>query len=89
MSAIRGENPQTEGTGPTEPTFEEALSELEVVVRALESGELTLDQAIDHFQTGMRLVQVCRERLHAAEQKVEVVLATEGDLSTRPFVVEE
>lgn len=70
-------------------TFEAALAELETVVRDLEGGELTLDEAIDRFQRGMRLAGLCREKLRAAEQKVEIVLSAEDGVSARPFSVDE
>lgn len=70
-------------------SFEAALGLLEDVVRALEAGELALDDAIERFQTGMRLVRLCREKLHAAEQKVELVMATETSVEARPFEVKE
>ncbi len=70
-------------------SFESALASLEGIVRALEAGDLSLDVAIDQFQQGMQFVRVCREKLHAAEQKVELVLATEAGVTTRPFDIEE
>lgn len=69
--------------------FEVAMVELEAVVRALEGGELPLEKAIDQFQTGMRLVKLCRDQLQAAEQKVEWVLASEQGLTIRPFEAED
>lgn len=70
-------------------TFEAALAELETVVRDLEGGELTLDEAIERFQRGMRLADLCREKLRVAEQKVELVLSAGDGVSTRPFSVDE
>ncbi len=70
-------------------SFEAALGLLEDVVRALEAGDLALDDAIERFQTGMQLVRMCREKLHFAEQKVEMVMATENGIETRPFEVKE
>lgn len=69
--------------------FEAAMAQLEGVVRALESGDLPLEHAIAQFQTGMQLVKLCRDQLEAAEQKVEMVLASDQGLTVRPFEVEE
>lgn len=70
-------------------TFEAAMTQLEVVVRALENGDLPLEQALLQFQSGMQLVKLCRDQLEAAQQKVEMVMATEQGLVQRSFAVEE
>lgn len=50
--------------------FERALTELEQRVRALESGELTLDRALALYEEGVGLARVCQEKLDAADQRV-------------------
>ncbi len=72
-----------------ECSFEKALAQLEEVVQALEDGELTLDEAIEHYRTGMQLAKVCRDKLTLAEQKVEKVLSGEEGLTWEAFEVEE
>lgn len=72
-----------------ELSFEVALARLEGIAQALDAGELPLDEAIDRFHEGMRLVQLCREKLRAAEQKIELVLVADDKLETQPFAVEE
>jgi exodeoxyribonuclease VII small subunit len=52
------------------PEFERALAELEQRVRALESGELTLDRALALYEEGVALARACQERLDAADQRV-------------------
>jgi exodeoxyribonuclease VII small subunit len=52
------------------PDFERALADLEQRVRALESGELTLDRALALYEEGVDLARVCQERLDAANQRV-------------------
>ncbi|MCY0876362.1 MAG: exodeoxyribonuclease VII small subunit [Firmicutes bacterium] len=96
---MKGESAKREAvsegvTGPvsgddTVIAFEAAMTALEGVVRALESGELPLEAAIDQFQSGMRLVKMCRDQLEAAEQKVEMVLASEQGIVRKPFALEE
>lgn len=54
-------------------SFEQGLDRLEVVVRELESGKLTLEQSLQSFQEGIALVRQCRERLQAAEQTLEIL----------------
>ena len=51
--------------------FEEALTQLEEIVAELEEGELSLEEAVDKFQRGMALKQLCERRLSEAEAKIE------------------
>ena len=57
-----------------ELSFKEASQELELVVRALESGELELEDALERYQRGSELLSSLRERLAAAEQRVQVLM---------------
>ncbi len=60
-------------------TFEDALSRLETLVEKMESGEGTLEQSLDWFEEGMRLIKSCRQELESAEQKVkELIKNSEG-----------
>ncbi len=69
--------------------FEKALLQLEEVVDSLENGDLSLDQAIENYRLGMQLAKVCREKLTAAEQKVEKVLTNEKSTEFEPLDVED
>jgi len=51
-------------------SFEEALNRLDRIVKTLEAGGLTLEQAVALFGEGMGLAQICSERLNAAELKI-------------------
>ena len=53
-----------------EPSFEEAYTRLGETVRALESGELTLEAATGLYEEGMLLVQLCNRRLSDAELRM-------------------
>jgi exodeoxyribonuclease VII small subunit len=52
-------------------TFEEAQRELEEVVRRLESSEAPLDEALKLWERGEELYRFCKDRLDAAEGKIE------------------
>ena len=52
-------------------TFEEAQRELEEIVKRLERGEAPLDEALKLWERGEELYRFCRERLDAAEGKIE------------------
>ena len=65
-------------------TFEDALSRLETLVEKMESGEGTLEQSLDWFEEGMRLIESCRQELESAEQKVkELIKNSKGDYSLK------
>lgn len=51
-------------------SFEEALSELEAIVKELESGNVNLDDAINKYGEAMKLVKVCEDKIKNAEDMV-------------------
>ncbi len=55
--------------------FEEALSELESIVNRLESGQITLENAIDSYIRGDSLKKHCEKKLNEAKLKVEKITA--------------
>jgi exodeoxyribonuclease VII small subunit len=61
----------------TPPTFEQALDELDALVRRMESGELTLDESIAAYRRGAELARYCQARLAQAELDIKQL---EGDL---------
>ena len=65
--------------------FEEALAELEGLVQRLEKGEIGLEDSLAAFERGIGLVRTLSQRLAEVEQRVEVLLRTEGGkLVVRP-----
>ena len=73
-------------TGP-EPTFEEARDELEEIVRKLEDGRTSLDEALTLWERGEALHALCRAKLDAAEGRVAELLERLGrapDDGSRP-----
>jgi exodeoxyribonuclease VII small subunit len=62
----------------TPATYEDALTELERLVTAMESGQLPLDQLLQSYRRGAELLVLCRARLEAVEQQVKVL--EEGQL---------
>ena len=55
-------------------SFEESLKELEQIVTHLEEGDLALEDSLKLFEDGVRLSRECRERLTAAERRIEVLM---------------
>ena len=70
-----------------ELSFEAALKRLEEIVRKLESGEASLDEAIELYSEGDRLKQQCEARLQAAQARIEKIqLGRNGEpAGTAPF----
>lgn len=67
---------------PEGPGFEELLAETETLVEELESGELTLDEAVRKYEKGLANLKACSERLARAEEAVKVLVA-ESETSFR------
>ena len=71
-------------------TFESAMKQLESIVHELESGDLTLDQALKKFQEGVKLSEFCSKKLDETEKKVSILLKDEeGDVRAEPFSMEK
>ena len=66
--------------------FEQALSELEKIVGALEGGKAPLDESINSYERGIKLKQHCEKMLNAAQEKIEKITITpDGNIATEPF----
>ena len=70
-----------------EKSFEDALKELEIIVKELESGNVELDLAIDKYTEAMKLAKYCSEKLNSATERVNKILNENKELSQ--FKVEE
>lgn len=57
-----------------ELTYKEASQELERIIRALESGEMELEESLESYTRGVELLKSLRARLADAEQKVSVLI---------------
>ena len=68
------------------PDFETALKRLEEIVKKLETGELSLDSALQLFEEGIKLSRFCHTSLEQAERRVEVLLKDHsGQTRAVPF----
>lgn len=70
---------------PVEPTFEEALAELEAIVDQLERGDLSLQDSLQSFERGVALTAVCQRALSQAEQRVEMLTGKDANAKLEPF----
>ena len=68
--------------------FENAITRLETIVKELEKGELSLEEALKLFEEGMKITRFCSTKLDEAEQKVEILMKDErGKIAEEPFDV--
>ena len=66
-------------------SFEDALKELEDIVRKLESGNVELEKSIEIYERGAKLKAHCESRLKTAELKIEqIVQGGDGKPKTEP-----
>jgi exodeoxyribonuclease VII small subunit len=69
-------------------SFEDALAELERIVRQLEEGRAKLDDAISSYERGTLLRRHCEAKLREAQAKVERIVATPDGVAAEPFRVD-
>lgn len=71
--------------GAVELSFGEALAELEQIVRALESGQLELEDGLSRYERGVALLRACQQKLAEAKQRVTMLIGElEGDECESP-----
>jgi len=68
-------------------TFEQALAELERIVRELENGQIGLEESLTHYEKGVTLLKRCYGQLQQAEQRMVLLKGLDGDNQpiTQPF----
>jgi exodeoxyribonuclease VII small subunit len=86
-----GQVPAGQALGPAKATdvgqmsFEDALAELEQIVRGLEGGQQKLEDAIAAYERGAALRRHCEAKLAEAEARVAAIVEhADGSLETRP-----
>ncbi len=71
-------------------SFEENLKDLEELVRKLDNDDLTLDESIKMFESGMELSKKCSKKLEEAEKKINILVeSSNGDLKEEEFKIEK
>ena len=80
-------------TQPTKPakseSFEKNLERLDAIVRQLEDAELPLEKALQLYEEGMKLSEVCHQQLEEAEGRIEILMKKAGKVVAEPFGPEE
>ena len=66
---------------PKNQPFDQALAELEAVVKKMDSGSLSLEDSLAAFEEGVGLIRRCQESLKNAEQRVKLLVEQGGELT--------
>lgn len=70
-------------------TFENAMKQLEQIVKELETGDLPLEKALQRFEEGMKLSRFCSQKLEETEKRVTLLMKDpEGNILEKPFLEE-
>ena len=72
-------------------TFEEAMKQLEQIVKELETGDMPLEKAIKKFEEGIKISKYCSDKLDESEKKITQLIGNSDDdtVSEVPFVMED
>lgn len=67
-------------------SFEQALKELESIVKEMESGELFLEESVKKYENGIKKSKFCLDLLDKTEKKINLLTKEQGDTITKtPF----
>jgi len=66
-------------------SFEEALAKLEQITKALEEGDLSLEESLKYFDEGVQLAEQCNSKLNDAQKKIEILLKKKDGLEPAAF----
>jgi exodeoxyribonuclease VII small subunit len=70
-------------------SFEAAMQELEEIVVEMEKGDIPLEQSLKKFERGIQLARQSQQQLKAAEQKVQILMQSNGDETLADFESDE
>ena len=62
---------------PEELSIEQTFEALDEIIKKLESGETTLEESFQYYETGMKLVKSCNDQIEKVETRIMVL--TEGE----------
>ena len=85
MSDADSNKPDKPGQQDEAPDFESALEKLEALVARLEKGELSLEDSLKQYETGVALTRRCQEILDKAQQRVEELGNLDDESSAEPI----
>jgi exodeoxyribonuclease VII small subunit len=76
----------SKAASPEAASIESSLGRLEAIVEEIERNPPALETLIERYEEGMALLGICREKLDAAERRIEIITRTNrGAASLEPF----
>lgn len=57
--------------------YEEALQQLETIIRKMEAGEYDIDELTEQLKTAQQLIKTCKDKLTKTDAKIKKILASE------------
>lgn len=57
-----------------QPNYEEAMRQLEDIVRKMESGELNIDSLCNELKRAQGLIKLCRDKLIKTDEEIKQIL---------------
>ena len=79
------ENEGIELEKDTDLSFEDALSRLEETIHRMESGDSPLESLVENYQSGVKLLKICRSKIERAEMKIKEVTDQDGNPVAKDF----
>jgi len=71
-------------------TFEQALKQLEQIVREMESGDLPLELSLKKFEEGVELSKFCSQKLEETERRITMLMEiSSGAAVEKPFLADQ
>jgi len=65
--------------------FNKGLTELELIINKMESGELSLEDSLKYFEKGVKLHRQCHSALTDAEQRINILSEEDNYGEEKPF----
>ncbi|MGH9430905.1 MAG: exodeoxyribonuclease VII small subunit [Terriglobia bacterium] len=70
-------------------SFEKNIERLDAIVAQLEEADLALEKALELYEEGMKLSEVCHKQLEEAEGRIEILKKRAGGMAAEPFDPED
>ncbi|MGM0501731.1 MAG: exodeoxyribonuclease VII small subunit [Bacillota bacterium] len=71
--------------GKEELSFEDAVTQLEEIVDNLEDKEISLDEALQKYEQGVKLSKFCSNKLQQAEEKIKIIRSEAGTVEVENY----
>lgn len=69
----------------TPVNFEKSLEQLNQLIEKMETGNLSLETSLQHFEEGIALIRHCQQTLNIAAQKIQILTENGGKPSLKEF----